>query len=213
VSYMLRDILIDRDLFEKIQEKILEEEIDGEDIKLKKETLEKAVLKRLRKKRSIKKYSEIKKEDLKEIIEFAGIISLEIFGGLSDFEIAAEHPEWCSHCGTCCRESSPIFIHKDEVDILLRFNPDLKHEIISNDEYPGHFRFKEDIPCKFHDFGAKRCKIYNSRPHVCRSYPLILMGNDNRSYYVLDLYHKCDYALNLLLEKSILLFDRAVTHI
>lgn len=211
VSYMLRDTLIDRDLFEKIQEKVLEKEGYGENIELKKKMLEKSALKRLRKKRSIKKYSGIKKEDLKEIIEFAGMISLEIFGGPSDFEIAAAHPEWCSHCGTCCKESSPIFIHKDELGILLRFNPDLKYEIVDNDEYPGHFRFKEDLPCKFH--GAKRCKIYDSRPHVCRSYPLILMGNDDRHYYVLDLYHKCDYALNLLLEKSMILFDEAVSHI
>ncbi|MGB9979245.1 YkgJ family cysteine cluster protein [Methanobacterium sp.] len=212
---MLRDILIDRDLFEKIQEKILDEEIDNEDIKLKKEMLEKAVFKKLRKKRSIKKYKRngIKKEDLKEIIEFAGMVSLEIFGGPSDFEIEEEHPQWCSHCGTCCMESSPIFIHRDELSLLLRFNPNLKHEIISNDQYPEHFRFKEDIPCKFHNIEAKRCKIYDSRPHVCRSYPLVLMGNDDRPYYVLDLYHKCDYAINLILEKSIILFDEAVNHI
>lgn len=141
------------------------------------------------------------------------MVSLEIFGGPSDFEIAAGHHDWCSHCGTCCRESSPIFIHRDELDILLRFNPNLKQEIVNNGEYPDHFRFKEDLPCKFHDVRAKKCKIYDSRPHVCRSYPLILMGDDKRSYYVLDLYHSCDYALNLLLEKSIILFDEAISHI
>ncbi len=210
---MLRDILIDRGLFEKIQEKVLEEEIDGKSVVLQKKMLEKRALKKLRKKRSIKKYSGIKKEDLKEIIEFAGMISLEIFGGMSDFEIASGHSEWCSHCGTCCMESSPIFIHKDELGLLLHFNPDLKQEIVINDEYPEHFKFKEDILCKFRDIGAKRCKIYDSRPRVCRSYPLILMGDNSRPYYVLDLYHKCDYALNLLLKKSIILFDEAVNHI
>lgn len=212
---MLRDLLIDRELFEKIREKVLEEKTSEEDIKLKREILEKAVLKKLRKKRSIKKYKKngIKRDDLKEIIGFADIVSLKLFGGPSDFEIAAEHPEWCSHCGTCCTKSSPIFIHRDELNVLLRFNPDLKHEIVSNGEYTEHFRFKEDLPCKFHDFEAKRCKIYDIRPHVCRSYPLVLMGNDDRPHYVLDLHHKCDYTLNLVLEKSIILFDEAVKHI
>ena len=131
---MLRDLLIDRELFEKIREKVLEEKTSEEDIKLKREILEKAVLKKLRKKRSIKKYKKngIKRDDLKEIIGFADIVSLKLFGGPSDFEIAAEHPEWCSHCGTCCTKSSPIFIHRDELNVLLRFNPDLKHEIVSN---------------------------------------------------------------------------------
>ena len=214
-EYMLRDFLIDRELFETIREKILEEETDREYIKSKKKILEKTVLKRLRKKRSIKKYRKngIKKEDLKEIIELVGMVSLELFGGQSDFEIAAQHPEWCSHCGTCCAESSPIFIHKDELNVLLQFNPDLRHEMISNNDYSEHFRFKEDLPCKFHDFKAKRCKIYDIRPHVCRSYPLVLMGNKNRQYYVLDLYHNCDYTINLVLEKSMILFDEAIMHI
>lgn len=48
VDGMLRDILIDRDLFEKIQEKVLEEN-NGENIELKKKILERSALKRLRK--------------------------------------------------------------------------------------------------------------------------------------------------------------------
>lgn len=208
---MLRDLLIDRELFEKIREKALEEE----NIKLKREILEKAVLKKLRKKRSIKKYKKkgVEREDLKEIIEFADMVSLELFGGPSDFEIAAEHPEWCRHCGTCCTESSPIFIHKDELNLLLRFNPCLENEIAKNEYYPEHYKFKDDLPCKFHDFEAKRCKIYDTRPQVCRSYPLVLIGNEDRPCYTIDLGHKCDYTVHLVLEKSIILFDEAVRHI
>jgi Fe-S-cluster containining protein len=212
---MLRDVLIDRDLFEKIREKALQEEDNEEDIKLKRELLEKTVLRKLRKKRSIKKYRKkgVKKEDLKEIIEFADMVNLELFGGPSDFEIAAEHPQWCSHCGTCCRESSPIFIHKDELNLLLRFNPDLKHEIIINNEYPEHYKFKEDLPCKFHNLESKRCKIYDTRPQVCRSYPLVLIGNDDKPRYIIDLRHKCDYTIQLVLEKSMFLFDEAIKYI
>jgi len=212
---MLRDSLIDRDLFEKIREKALQEEDNEENTKLKREMLEKTVLRKLRKKRSIKKYRKkgVKKEDLKEIIEFADMVSLELFGGPSDFEIAAEHPQWCSHCGTCCRESSPIFVHKDEANLLLRFNPNLKREIVSNSEYPEHYKFKEDLPCKFHNLESKRCKIYDTRPHVCRSYPLVLIGNDDKPRYIIDLRHKCDYTIQLVLEKSMFLFDEAIRYI
>ena len=208
---MLRDFLIDGELFEKIREKALEEE----NTEIKREILEKAVLRKLRKKRSIKKYKKkgVTKGDLKEIIEFATMASLELFRGPSDFEIASGHPEWCSHCGTCCTESSPIFIHKDEINLLLRFNSSLKNEIIRNDKYPEHFMFKEDIPCKFHSSKLNRCKIYDTRPQVCRSYPLVLIGNDDKSRYTLDLRHKCDYAVHLVLEKSMILFDEAVKHI
>jgi Fe-S-cluster containining protein len=212
---MLLDILIDRDLFEKIREKALQEEDDEENTKLKREMLEKTVLRKLRKKRSIKKYRKmgVKKEDLKEIIEFADMVSLELFGGPSDFEIATEHPEWCSHCGTCCKESSPIFIHRDELNLLLRFNPDLKHEIVINNEYPEHYKFKEDLPCKFHNLESKRCKIYDTRPQVCRSYPLVLIGNDDKPRYIVDLRHRCDYTIHLVLEKSMFLFDEAIKYI
>lgn len=208
---MLRDLLIDRELFGKIRERALEEE----NTELKRETLEKAVLKKLRKKRSIKKYKKkgVNKSDLKEMIEFADMVSLELFGGPSDFEIVAEHPEWCSHCGTCCRESSPIFIHKDELNLLLRFNPQLENEITRNEDYPEHYKFKIDLPCKFHNLEVKRCKIYDTRPQVCRSYPLVLIGNNDKPRYTIDLHHKCDYTIHLILEKSIILFDEAIRYI
>lgn len=207
---MLRDLLIDKKLFENIREKISN---DGNEL-VKRESLEKTVFKKLRKKRSLKKYKKmgIKKSDLREIIELADIASLELFGGPSDYQIINEHPEWCSHCGTCCRESSPIFIHKDEINPILMFKPDLKDEIVKNKDYPDHFMFKEDMPCKFHNLEAKRCRIYDVRPQVCRTYPLVLMGEDN-PYYTIDLRHKCDYIVSLVLEKSVILFDEAVRRI
>lgn len=205
---MLRDLLIERELFEKVREKALEDK----NIRLKRETLERRVLKKLRKKRSIKKYKKkgVTKSDLKEIVEFADIVSLELFGGPSDFEIVNEHMEWCSHCGTCCTESSPIFIHRDELNLLLRFNPGVENEIIRNEDYPEHFKFKKDLPCKFHNSKIKRCKIYNTRPQVCRSYPLVLIGNEDKPRYIVDLHHKCDYTIRLVLEKAMILFDEAI---
>lgn len=205
---MLRDLLIDKKLFQNIREKVLKE---GEE-NLRRKSLEKTVLKKLRKKRSLKKYKKIgvTKVDLNEIIELADIVSLELFGGPSDHQIINDHPGWCSNCGTCCRESSPIFIHKDEINPILTFKSELKDEIVKNREYPEHYMFKEDLPCKFHNFELKRCKIYELRPQVCRTYPLVLVGNKDKFNYVIDLRHKCDYSIRLILEKSMILFDEAL---
>lgn len=207
---MLRDLLINKELFEKIREKALKEGQE-EDAHIKMELLEKEVLKKLRKKRSLKKYKKIgiKKDDLKEIIELSGSVSLELFGGPSDYQLTEEHPEWCSHCGTCCTQSSPIFIHRDEINPILLFNPNLQDEIVKNKDYPEHFMFKEDLPCKYHNSKTNRCKIYDVRPQVCRTYPLVLIGED-KPRYIIDLCHKCYYSTLLLLEKSMILFDEAI---
>ncbi|MGA2676960.1 MAG: YkgJ family cysteine cluster protein [Methanobacterium sp.] len=209
---MLRNLLIDKDLFENIQKKILEAEDWNDNAKLETNILERNVLKLLRKKRSLKKYKKIgvNRNDLKELIELAEITNLELFQGPSNSELASLHPEWCNHCGICCSESSPIFIHKDELNLLIMFNPRLDTEIIANEYYPEHFRFKEDKPCKFHNDETKRCKIYDSRPQVCRHYPLMMIGNEDRARNIINLRYNCNYATRLILEKSIILFDEAV---
>ncbi|HML04949.1 MAG TPA: YkgJ family cysteine cluster protein [Methanobacterium sp.] len=207
IDGMLRDLLIDRELFLKLREKTL----NDENAKSKMEARENAVLKKLRKKRSLKKFKKagIKKDDLKEIVELSNVVSLDIFGGPSDYELAEGHPQWCVHCGTCCKESSPIFIHKDEINPILLFNSKLEDEIIQNKDYPEHFMFKEDLPCKFHNSEANRCKIYDVRPQVCSTYPLVLIG-DEKPHYIIDLHHKCDYSNRLVLEKAMILFDEAL---
>ncbi len=209
---MLRDILIDKELFEKIRKEALRTDDEKEDTRAEMDLFEKAVLKKLRKKRSLKNYKKkgITKSDLKEIIELADIVSLEILGGPSNTILAEEHPGWCNHCGACCKESSPIFIHKDEINPLTMFNPALKSEIVKNRLYNEHYQFKEDKPCKFYNFEAKRCKIYDSRPQVCRNYPLMMIGEGEKTRNIINLRYNCNYAVNLVLEKSMILFDEAL---
>ncbi|OPX57456.1 MAG: Flagellin N-methylase [Methanobacterium sp. PtaB.Bin024] len=208
---MLRDLLIDKELFSTLRKGALESEEKEnslEDIEL----LEKAVFKRLKKKRSVKKYKKlgVSKGDLKEIIELADVLSLDAIGGPSNVEIADNHQEWCNNCGRCCRESSPLFIHRDEVNILLTFNSDLEDEIVPNILYPEHYQFKEDKPCKFHDSEAGKCRIYDSRPQVCRNYPLMLVERDGKAHNIVNLRYNCNYAVLLVLEKSMILFDEAI---
>jgi uncharacterized protein len=211
LRYVLRDLLIEKRLFESIRHKAMDVEDWESGAKKEVDLLENRVLKRLRKKRSAKKYRKkgVNKSDLKEIIELADIISLKLFEGPSNSQIAIEHPEWCNNCGRCCTESSPIFIHKDELRPLITINPNLKHEIIHNKYYPEHFMFKEDKPCKFHDPKSMKCKIYDSRPQVCRNYPLMMVGKDH-GHNVINLRHNCNYAILIVLEKSIILFDEGL---
>jgi uncharacterized protein len=208
---MLRDILIDNELFKNFRKKALESE-KGENSTEEIELLEKAVFKRLKKKRSVKKYKKlgVTKQDLKEIIELAEILSLDAIGGPSNYEIKDEHQEWCTICGRCCRESESIFIHKDELNLLLTFNPDLKKGIIRNKLFPEHFELKDIQPCKYIDPLTNKCGIYNSRPQVCRSYPLILIESNGKVRNIINLRHKCNYSINLILEKSMILFDDAI---
>jgi uncharacterized protein len=212
MQFRLRDHLIDRELFKNIRDASLQEEEWDEDKQEEIRLFEKKVLQRMRKKRPVKKYKklDIKKKDLKEIIELADIISLELFQGPSNFQMAQMHSEWCNHCGKCCTQSSPIFIHSDEMKAITTLNPSLKNEIISNQRYSDHFQFREDQPCKFHDAQKKRCRIYDTRPQVCQNYPLMLIGSEGQEHHIINLRHDCHYATRLVLEKSMILFDEAV---
>ncbi|HEY0196489.1 MAG TPA: YkgJ family cysteine cluster protein [Methanobacterium sp.] len=208
---MLRDLLIDKDLFEEIRKKALES--DEEDNSPKEiELLEKAVFKKLKKKRSIKKYKKlgVTKSDLKEIIELADIVGLDVLGGPSNLELAQDHQEWCVSCRRCCRESESIFIHKDEVNVLLTFNPQLEDGIIPNKLYPGHFELKDIRPCRYIDPETNMCGIYQSRPQVCQTYPLVLVESGDKARHIINLRQSCNYSVMLVLEKSILLFDEAL---
>lgn len=211
-QFRLRDYLIDRELFESIRNAALQEEAWDEDKQDEVKRFEKNVLQWMRKKRPVKRYKKfsIKKLDLKEIIELADISSLKLFQGPSNLELAQIHSEWCNHCGKCCTQSSPIFIHRDELKAIITLNPSLKDEIIPNHRYQEHFRFKEDQPCKFHDWEQKRCRIYDTRPQVCQNYPLMLIGSEGKEHHIINLRHDCHYATKLVLEKSIFLFDEAV---
>lgn len=208
---MLRDIIIDKELFKDLRKRALESD-QGENSSKEVELLEKAVFKKLKKKRSVKKYKKlgVTKEDLKEIIELADILSLDVLGGPSNYEIAKEHQEWCTICGRCCRESESIFIHKDELNLLLNFNPELKKGIIPNKLFPEHFELKDIQPCKYIDPETNKCGIYASRPQVCRSYPLVLIESEGKARNIINLRHNCNYSVNLILEKSIILFDDAI---
>jgi hypothetical protein len=209
---MLRDLLIDQELFEILRTRSLESDDCGMNTTKEVELLEKAVFNRLKKKRSVKKYKKlgVTKGDLKQIIQLADIMGLDTLDGPSNYELAMEHEEWCTVCGRCCRESESVFIHRDELNLLLTFNSDLEKEIIRNKEFPQHFEIRDSHPCKFIDPDNNKCAIYTFRPQVCRNYPLTLIGSPGKAQNSIHLSSKCNYSVNLILKKSIILFDEAI---
>lgn len=62
----------------------------------------------------------------------------------------------CERCGHCCTKLSEIELEKSERK---------KYKHIKRDG-----KYFMPMPCTYYDNG---CKIYNSRPTVCRRYPLI----------------------------------------
>ncbi len=82
----------------------------------------------------------------------------------------------CQNCGACCH-CKPIAITGIDIKVMafkLGMSPkDFKKQY--TEAYPGDARmshFKQEDPCAFLDEN-NRCKIYESRPAICRLYPLI----------------------------------------
>jgi len=82
----------------------------------------------------------------------------------------------CIGCGKCCH-CSPIVLSGEDIRVMafkLGMSPkDFKKQY--TEVYPGNNKlshFKQENPCAFLDEN-NRCKIYESRPAVCRAYPLM----------------------------------------
>jgi len=100
--------------------------------------------------------------------QFDGKIPKDIYKRLRD-----EHK--CVGCGKCCN-CSPIVISPKDIKVMafaLNMSPKAFKEQYT-EVYPGKpgiSHFKKEKPCAFLDEN-NRCKIYNARPDICRSYPL-----------------------------------------
>lgn len=94
----------------------------------------------------------------------------------------------CLRCGKCCSGAdNEVMVSPDEVDVLSKASGLSFDEIA--EPYPSWI---EDCGAKF-TFGwvlkrgkdgnciflkDKKCGVYNSRPHICRTYPFMLDGEE-----------------------------------
>jgi len=92
----------------------------------------------------------------------------------------------CHRCGTCCTTGDPIRLLPEDAALLAKhlkipIDKALTKYTIPDPDRPGVLDFKHILPCKFHDQGAKGCKIYAIRPWSCRIFPFLgIYGSENQ---------------------------------
>ncbi|MDO5844567.1 MAG: YkgJ family cysteine cluster protein [Methanocorpusculum sp.] len=94
----------------------------------------------------------------------------------------------CLRCGKCCSgDDNEVMVSPEEVDLLVKASGLSFDEIAEPypswiEESGAKFTFGwvlkrgEDGNCIF--LKEKKCSVYNSRPHICRTYPFMLDGFD-----------------------------------
>jgi uncharacterized protein len=109
----------------------------------------------------------------------------------------------CTQCGNCCTLLRPIMMEVD-IDVLTRelhlTRENFKKKYIMID-FEGDMMFKH-LPCKFLE--AKKCSIYDSRPHDCQSYPHLHKTEfTSRLFGVLENYAICPIVFNVIEELKV----------
>lgn len=84
---------------------------------------------------------------------------------LFEYEKPQKEEGKCKKCGVCCE----LFVVK--ADGYNKPLVELRKNYLKTIEHEGEEFFVLRIPCKHLDTKAKRCKIYDYRPDVCRTFP------------------------------------------
>ena len=91
----------------------------------------------------------------------------------------------CSRCGGCCMPCVPITLEEYyKIKDYIKEN-DIPYEV-PQPYFTSNGQQEIDLRCCFYDKKNKKCKIYDVRPEVCRSYSCCLSENileHNRYYY------------------------------
>ncbi len=82
----------------------------------------------------------------------------------------------CVGCGKCCH-CAPIYLNGKDIKVMaFHLNMSIKDfKEKYTEAYPGGVggsHFKKENPCAFLDENNK-CTVYEARPDICRSYPLM----------------------------------------
>ena len=81
----------------------------------------------------------------------------------------------CKRCGTCCQEPKIVDIYpRDALRIARRFRISMrlaaKRHFMRHPKDDNRMMLKNVTPCEFYENG---CRIYRSRPLICRMYPYL----------------------------------------
>ena len=104
----------------------------------------------------------------------------------------------CTLCGYCCTRLRPVVMESD-IDLLVKLlgmsRKNFRKKYTITDE-EGDMLFRH-LPCKF--LKGKKCTIYDSRPHDCRSYPHLHKAEiTGRLYGILENYSICPIVFNVI---------------
>jgi len=113
-------------------------------------------------------------------------------------QIAAQVLFRCENCGECCRGEGYALV--DEADVLeiartLGIRPSQARARFTDPDpgkNPGCRILKSigpDRSCCLLDQQAKRCMIYNHRPRICRTFPMI--NADTEAEEIISFYSDC----------------------
>jgi uncharacterized protein len=105
----------------------------------------------------------------------------------------------CTKCGNCCNTLRPS-VSDNEIRILANLEKisqeDYTNKNTEKDTYDNG-RYLKDSPCKY--LADKKCSIYASRPHDCRSFPHIDKNCFNsRTLSMIENYAICPIVFNVL---------------
>lgn len=81
----------------------------------------------------------------------------------------------CDRCGRCCTQPKIIDVLVEDIHRLSRhfhtkFTQTVREYAMPHGNDKRRMMFKQSRPCRFYDDG---CKIYGSRPVVCRMAPFL----------------------------------------
>jgi Fe-S-cluster containining protein len=113
-------------------------------------------------------------------------------------QIAAQVLFRCENCGECCRGEGYALVDEADVQEIARtlgIRPNQARDRFTDPD-PGKNRgcriLKSRGPersCCLLDQQAKRCKIYNHRPRICRAFPMI--SADTETEEIISFYSDC----------------------
>lgn len=113
-------------------------------------------------------------------------------------QIAAQVLFRCENCGECCRGEGYALVDEADVREISRtigIRPSQARARFTDpdpEKNPGCRILKSigpDKSCCLLDQQAKRCKIYNHRPRICRAFPMI--SADTETEEIISFYSDC----------------------
>lgn len=97
-------------------------------------------------------------------------------------QIAAQVLFQCQNCGECCRGEGYALLDEGDLRAMareLQISPGQAKTRFTHPDPQGNFACRilksvgKDRDCCFLDIGRGECRIYRSRPRVCRTFPML----------------------------------------